>query len=102
MTDLRTNAQALQTLLQDPDADNEQIRELADDLAGALANTPALGPSAEQGLALVTLMHRFRANGAGVRVNQHDLPDGFLGVTIAPATGGPYDCGIAPNGDVSS
>jgi hypothetical protein len=101
---LKREAELLQQLLQDPDADTEAIRNLADSLAGAIANAPEW-PTPEQSLALGRLLADRQANvmrafnGASMF-----LPADYVGADFRePGTNEPYfECGIAPDGRVSS
>lgn len=103
MSELRRSAQALQTMLQDPDADLESVRELADELAGALANGGREWPTPEQALALGRLMadrplQRAQVGPGGVMY----LPTDYVAVHFADSSANGFDCGIAPDGRVSS
>lgn len=61
-------------------------------------------PTPAQGIALARVMRDFHSNGARVTAKTFDLPEGYLAVTLYdPQDRGPdFECGIAPNGDVSS
>jgi len=105
MSELRANAEALTALLQDPDADSEQIRDLADSLAGAVLRNANDRVSTEQALALGRVLgqrmnHEDGAMEAALVTNGrgHFLPDEYLHVEFR--TG--FECGVAADGSVSS
>lgn len=90
-------ASAIDYVGMDSDGAEDAVRDM---LTGAVEELDAIlsEPTNLQGLALAGLLRNRTRGNCNIYRNAFDLPEGYWFVRFADG----FECGIAPNGDVSS